>query len=274
MTKSSYFFLMIILPAELFANTELNFVPPQLGKFRQCSYVEQCDNNIDCNSVMSCSHIPETSYKCEDKWIKLPFGGKTKIPQANCRKTLNDARSECESNKASEISHCREKQVTSRNVCLQTARHQETDCNLVKEAEVNAALALTRQLERTEIYLAEIDSESVDVQIASYQQPIIIKLIKTKDYNDFFSFLYSEKKYAKWGKIPTLGYSNYRSFVAISNYLILPPGQEISTIEMRTYVAINSEVRKEIGLDGMGQLFIHNPGYLEEYIVSKMNNEI
>ena len=105
-------------------------------------------------------------------------------------------------------------------------------------------------------------------------QPITIKVIKTKNYNDFWSFLYSEKNYARWDRIPVLGYSSYRSFVAVGNYLVLPPGEEESTIEMQTYTAVNYLVRKTIGLDGMGQLFVHNPGYLEEYIVSKMSNEI
>lgn len=274
MTKYCYFFFALILSVDVHSNTDVNFVPPQIGKFRQCSYLEQCDAQIDCNSIMSCSHIPQVSYKCEDKWIRLPFGGKTEIPQANCRKTLNDARSQCESKKASEISQCREKQVTSENQCLQAARRQEADCELVKKAEVDAALNIIIQLEYTETYLAEINSEVINVSIGISQEPIIIKVVKTKNYNDFWSFLYNEKNYANWERIPVLGYSSYRSFVAIGNYLVLPPGQEKVTTEMEKYTAINSLIRKEIGLDGMGQLFIHNPGYLEEYIVSRMSNEI
>ena len=157
MTKYGYFFLAVIVSAKVHSNSEVNFVPPQIGKFRNCSYLEQCHIQVDCSSIMNCSHIPEVSYRCEDKWVKLVLGVKTKIPQANCRKTLNEARTECESKRAIEVSQCQEKQMSSTNECLQVARQQEANCTLIQDTEINAALELTKKLEITELYLAGIN---------------------------------------------------------------------------------------------------------------------
>lgn len=251
---------------------------PNIGKFRSCDFANECETNFDCNNVKRCDHIVPFKQDCKTtyKSITLALGIKTKIPEVRCNKVRNDELKKCESERALAISKCRERQTVEKNTCLKKAAKQEKQCLQVGAAEIEAGKDLELSLKNALDYLPTIDGRVQKISIKQIDSDnnidVSLTIIHSKDYSGFWSFLYSEKKFADWEKIPSLGYSSYRTFIAIGNYLVISPdGPELPTDEMLSYTAISSILFEKLGVDGMAQLYTHQPGYIEEYLVKKLN---
>lgn len=256
----------------------LNFPPPNVGKFRSCSFIEQCSNDTNCSTVVDCSHLPRTTEnKCDQVWVnkRIALGIKTKIPQVKCYEVVSDAIKKCESEKAVQKSKCEERKLYEDRECRAGAVEQERQCETIREAEIAAAQDTLASMRKAMEYLSGLYAEEVrfekkDLDILQFEEtPVtIVKVVHSKNYGKFWSFLYAKKKYADWEKIPSLGYSDYRAFVVIDNYLVLPPdNSDRPTKQMIEYAALNAALTRQVGLDGMSQLYTHQPGYLEEFFV-------
>lgn len=252
---------------------------PSIGKFRVCEVSNECETGFDCNNVKRCDHIVPFREDCKTtyKLKTLGLGIKTKIPEVRCNRVRNDELKKCESERALAISQCKERQSAEKQSCLKKAKKQKEQCNQIKTAEIEAANDLQVSLNTALEYLSTIEGREQKVKTRSTDgensADVIVEIIRSKDYSSFWSFIYSKRKYADWEMIPSLGYSSYRTFVAIGNYLIISPdGPELPTDEMLLYTAISSKLFNNLGVDGMAQLYTHNPGYIEEYLVKELNN--
>ena len=251
---------------------ELDFKPTSIGKFRNCSFIAQCEKTTSCSDILDCSHLAPSVEKCDKKWkeVKLPFGIKNKIPEVSCRKVKNQNFLECNSKRRVQESQCKERQIEENQTCQDNARNQESQCNLIKTAEINAAQDLYEKLIDFHSTLDKFESKIIAVESTYSPDLVEIKVIESKDYSSFFSFLYDKTKFIDWNGMPSIGYSRYRAFLVIGDYLILPPNQRNTAVsdDIKKYAALNSLLTKKIGLDGISQLYIHNPAYIEEYLIS------
>ncbi len=251
---------------------------PDVGKFRVCDFSSECALDFNCDNIKRCDPISPFKQDCKTTYgtIEQVLGINTKIPEVRCNNVRNDELKKCESERALAISKCKERQSEQEQSCLRKAEKQEDQCSLVKMAEIEAAKDLELSLNNALEYLSNIEGEEQKVTVndpdSGNSVSVKINVVRSKDYSSFWSFMYNEKKYADWKKVPSLGYSSYRTFVGIGNFLVMSPdGPKHPTDEMLTYTASSSILFGNLGVDGVAQLYIHQVGYIEEYLVKKLN---
>ncbi len=266
--KLSFFHNIVIVICSIFImpfdaiGKEL--ILPNIGKFRACDFANECETNFNCNNIRKCDHIVPFKEDCKTIYRikRLALGIKTKIAEVRCNKVRNDEFKKCESERKLAVSKCKERQTVVQ-ACLRKAAKQKEQCFQVMEAEIEAGNELAISLVKTLEYLSKIEGRVQKVitnnSDGNSSISVSLKIIHSKDYSSFWSFLYSEKIYADWEKIPSLGYSGYRTFIAIGNFLVISPdGLELPTDEMLSYTAISAILFEKLGIDGMAQLYTHH----------------
>ena len=249
------------------------FIAPELGKFRNCEFESKCVETVKCDLPKKCERLRKNTSDCAKKWklLKAPLGLKTKIPLVKCKSENNKEYQSCVRNYKLEYAKCKLRKTQEKEQCLEQAAQESTRCSKVKEAEIATSANLNKELVAAIDYLSQFPYEIVEINLNTGQQDTVIKIrtLESINFKSFFSFFYSKKKYPDWNIIPNIGYSGFRDFVVIGDYLVFSPEFKGGlNNEIQMYTAALIDLKNQVGIDGMSQLFSLSPEIVEAYAVA------
>ncbi|MEZ5573812.1 MAG: hypothetical protein R3E64_17630 [Halioglobus sp.] len=152
-----------------------------------------------------------------------------------------------------------------------SASDKGTQCQALKTEEIEAANELTEQLVMASEALYKIAGRStpaiLDSEAFGSYPGFDIKILKSRDFTSFWSFIYDRTLYADWKSVPRSGYRKEGDFAFVGNFIVISPNSVItpdeSTIRYASAIAYLTKVH---GFDGISQLLVHSPDVLEEML--------